>query len=328
MAQPKKRSPNGSATKIIPPKKKMENLSRDEVRSINKKRIKRRRKFKKLATLFLLAFAVLCVGALLALTVFFKINTIKFTGERVYSDSQILEQSGIEKGKSLFSVNEEKLNELLPRKLPYIKSVKVARKLPDTLTIEVTATREAAAFISGAGYVLVDDTGKVLDSDASMLRENVAIVSGIQPKDITEGAVVSFGEASVNEDFTTILSTLSESGFVGVTEIVLTDDGEFKLIYENRITIKLGSTNNLSLKLQRAKAAIDKEDLINPYAEGVLDLKTEPYAYFRNGADEEQTIPPEFVTDEQGEAVTDENGEFVTIPAESLSSEESTQAQE
>ena len=327
MAQPTRKSPKRSQTRIIPPKKKTENLSRDEVRSINKKRIKRRRKIKKLATLLLLAIVVLCVGALLALTVFFKISTIKFTGERVYSDAQIIEQAGIEKGESLFSVDEEKLNEVLPVKLPYIKSVKVIRKLPDTLTIEVTATREMVAFTGGAGYILADDTGKVLDKDASMLRENVAIVSGVQLKDVAEGEVVSLGDEALNEDFMTILSTLKEASFDGVTEIKLTEDKEFKLIYEDRITIKLGSTENLALKLQRAKAAIDKENLINPYAEGVLDLKTEPYAFFKNGAEEEETLPSVYVTDEEGNAVTDENGELVTIPAESTSVEDTAQAE-
>ena len=328
MAQPRKRSPERSNTKIIPPKKKTENLSRDEVRSINKKRIKRKRKIKKLASLFLLTMVLVCVGVLLTVTVFFKINTVKVVGERVYPDTQIIEQGGFEIGDSLFSVNDKKLNEILPEKLPYIKSVKVVRKLPDTLTIEVTATREAVAFVGSTGYILVDDTGKVLDKDASMLRENVSVVSGMKPKPIDEGKVISFGKKEVDEDFVTILNTLKKSSFDGVTEIVLTDSGEFKLIYEDRITIKLGSTENLGVKLQRAKAAIDKENLINPYSEGVLDLKTEPYAYFKNGADEEETIPPEFVTDEEGNVVTDENGEFVTIADETPSEEDDKEAEE
>lgn len=324
MEQPRKNSPKRSQTKIIPPKKKTENLSRDEVRSINKKRIRRKRKIKKLVALFLLAFVIICVGVLLALTVFFKINTINIAGSKVYANSQVLEASGIEIGSSLFGVNEDKLNKILPEKLPYIKSVKVVRKLPDTLTVEITATRETAAFISGAGYILVDDTGKVLDKDAQMLRENVAVVSGVKPKNVVEGKQISLGKDEVNEDFTTVLSTLQSSDFDGVTEIVLTEKGEFKLIYEDRITIKLGSMENLELKLQRAKAAIDKENQINPYSEGVLDLKTEPYAYFKAGADEEQTIPPEFVTDEAGNIVTDENGAFVTKASESSEQEESS----
>lgn len=329
MEQPRKNSPKRSQTKIIPPKKKTENLSRDEVRSINKKRIRRKRKIKKMVTLFFLASVIMCAGVLLAVTVFFKINTVNITGAKVYANNRVLESADIEIGSSLFSVDEEKLNKDLPKKLPYIKSVKVVRKLPDTLILEITATRETAAFVSGAGYILIDDTGKVLDKDARMLRENVAVVSGAQPDNVTEGEVLSLGKEDVDEDFLTVLSTLQKSEFDGVNEIILTKDGEFKLIYEDRITIKLGSMENLDLKLQRAKVAIDKENQINPYSEGVLDLKTEPYAYFKAGAEEEESLPPEFVTDEEGNLVTDENGDYVTsVPEASQQTEGSAESEE
>ncbi len=324
MDQPPRKISERSRTKIIPPKKKMENLSRDEVRSINKKRIRRKRRLKKMFVLFLMASVVICAGVLLALTVFFKINTVKITGSKAYADSQVLSESGIEIGDSLFSINEEKLNEILPKRLPYIKSVKLTRKLPDTLAVEVTATRESVAFVQGDGYILVDDTGKVLDTGATMLRENVAVVSGVKPKNVVKGEMISLGNEDVDDDFKIMLSTLKADNFRGVTEIVLTKDNEFKLIYEDRITIKLGSMNNLSVKLQRAKAAIDKENKINPYSEGVLDLKTEPYAFFKAGAEEEETIPSQFVTDEQGNVVTDANGDFVTKPSESMSETEET----
>lgn len=320
MEQPRKKSTDRSKTKLITPKKKTENLSRDEVRSINKKRIKRKRKIKKLMALFLLAFVIICVGVLLAVTVFFKINTVNITGAKVYSNSQVLEAGNIDLGSGLFSVNEEKLNREITKKLPYIKSVEVSRKLPDTLTLEITATREIAAFVSGAGYILVDETGKVLDTDAQMLRENVAVVSGVQPKSAVEGDIISFGDEKTDKDFCTVISTLKSSEFDGVTEIILSEKSEFKLIYEDRITIKLGSADNLSVKLQRAKAAIDKENQINPYSEGILDLKTEPYAYFKNGMQEDATISPEFVTDEKGNVVTDENGDYVTRTDETTES--------
>lgn len=311
MEQHGRRTAKRSGTKIIPPKKNVENLSRDEVRSINKKRIKRKRKIKKMMSLLALSSVVFCVGVLLVLTVFFKINTVNVTGAKIYANSKVMEESGIEIGSSLFSVSEKKLNEILPQKLPYVKSVKLTRKLPDTLVIDVTATRETAAFVYGSGYILVDDSGKVLDRDAKMLRENVAVVSGVALKGAPQGQKISLDNETVTGDLITILSEIKKSKFNGVTEIILKDN-EFKLLYEDRITIKLGAMTNLDVKLQRAKAAIDKEDKINPYSEGVLDLKTEPYAYFKLGAEEEITLPQEYVTDEEGNAVTDENGEYLT----------------
>lgn len=330
MEQPRNNSSGRSKGKAVPVKKKAApSLSRDEERSINKKRIKRRRKLKKLSALVALALVVVCVGVLLTLTVFFKIKNVEITGDRVYSDSQIMEQSGIELESSLFSVNEDKLNEILPEELPYIKRVELKRKLPDTLVINVYSTREKAAFVNADGYILVDETGKVLDKNAAMLRENVAVVDGVKLKKSDEGEIVALENEKLTEDFITIVSTLKESKFNGVTEIILDASGEFKLLYEDRITIKLGATENLTAKLKRAKAAIDKENQINPYSVGVLDLKTEPYAYFKAGEEEEFTIAPQYVTDENGKLLTDENGDFMTTSAETeAQSEEDSQQEE
>lgn len=277
----------GSSTKITPPKKKkVENLSRDEVRSINKKRIRRKRKAKRIALLFLLSVAVISVGIVLMLSVFFKINTITIKGDKVYADKQIIEQCGIDVGDNLFRVNEEKLNEKLPELLPYVEKVTLERKLPDTLIVNITATREIAALPNGTGFALVDYSGKILDKNASMLREGVAMVSGIAPKDLTEGKIITLKNQKLTDDFITLLGGIKESKINLLTEITVTKNGEFQLTYDDRIRIELGDVENVVVKLQRAKAAIDKENQINSYSEGVLDLKTEPYAYFSPGIEE------------------------------------------
>ena len=188
MEEKRNRNNNRSKTKIIPPKKKQtESLSKDEIRSINKKKIKRKRKAKKVALLTALFTIVMSVGIVLVLTIFFKIHTVTIKGDRVYSDKEIILNSGIETGENLFKINEEKLNERLSKTLPYIQSVTLERQLPDTLIVTVKATREVAAFQYGAGFILVNAEGKVLDRDASMLRDNVAVVNGAVLKGAPEG---------------------------------------------------------------------------------------------------------------------------------------------
>ncbi len=327
MTQPRKNPRKNTATGNRAGAGGKSNLSRDEARSISKKKQERKRQIKKRLGLALLAFVVICVSVILALTVLFKINTIAFKGEKVYSNAQLIEASGVEIGDSLFSVNEEKLSDLLSKKLPYIKSATVSRKLPDTLVIELKAARECAAFTYGEGYILVDDEGKILDNNATMLRENVAVVSGVSPKSATEGELVSLGNKDITSDFITIISALRENEFNGVTEIRF-EKNEFKVVYQDRIIIKMGAMENLEVKLQRAKAAIDKENQMNPYVEGVLDLGTEPNAYFKAGEEEDVTISPEYVTDAEGNVVTDKNGAFLTTAPNTTSSAETKASEE
>lgn len=292
MEEKRNRNNNRSKTKIIPPKKKQtESLSKDEIRSINKKKIKRKRKAKKVALLTALFTIVMSVGIVLVLTIFFKINTVTIKGDRVYSDKEIILNSGIETGENLFKINEEKLNERLSKTLPYIQSVTLERQLPDTLIVTVKATREVAAFQYGAGFILVNAEGKVLDRDASMLRDNVAVVNGAVLKGAPEGERIVIGSEKDTENFVTLLKGIVESGITPVTEITITKDGQYELKYDDRITVKLGTIENVTTKLKRAVAALEKENEINMYAEGVLDLKTEPYAYFDAGEDAPVTKP-------------------------------------
>lgn len=297
-----------SKTKIIPPKKKQpEGLSKDEIRSINKKKIKRKRKAKKIALLAALFTIVMSVSVVLVLVVFFKINTVTVKGDRVYSDEEIILKSGIETGENLFKINEEILNEKLTKALPYIESVKLDRDLPDTLIVTVKATREVAAFQYGTGFILVNADGKVLDRDATMLRDNVAVVNGAALKGAVEGERVVIGSEQDTENFVALLKGISESGITPITEITVTKDGQYELKYDDRITVKLGSIENVTVKLKRAVAALEKENEINMYAVGVLDLKTEPYAYFNAGKDVPVTKPvPSTDTNATTEAVTDE----------------------
>lgn len=274
-------------TVIKPPKKNdNQHLSRDEVRSINKKKMSRRRKLKKHFLTVLLAVVVLCVGVVLVFSLFFKVNTITVGGDKVYSDKMVVEKSGIAAGTNLFRINEEKISRILSKELPYIKTVALEKKLPDTLVINVEATREMAAITTSKGFVLLDETGKVLDKNASILKENVAVVENVKLKEYEEGSVVSFTDEKKTETLIKLLEAIKKSEFEFLTGIDLKNVNDIKIKYDDRITFEVGSLTNIDVKLARGLAALEKENQINAYSEGTLDLKTEPYVYFKSGSDE------------------------------------------
>lgn len=263
-----------------------QSLSNDEVRSINKKKVNRRRKHRKNLMTLIFAVLVLCIGIILVFSLFFKINTITVSGDTIYSDKMIVENSGVEIGSNLFRVKEKEVSSLLSKKLPYIKSVSFERKLPDTLVIKIKSTEEAAAISSGGAFILFDETGKVLDKDASVLRENVPLVSGVKVKEANEGSEISLTDDKKTNTLTKLLGEIEKSDLALLTEINLKNNGDIKIKYDERITLEIGSLTNVEKKLARAAAAIEKENEINPYSTGILDLKTDPYAFFKAGKEE------------------------------------------
>lgn len=274
-------------TVLKPPKNKPnQNLSRDEQRSINKKKLARKRKMQKNLITLLLALCVVCIGIVLVFSLFFKINTISVKGENIYSDKMITEKSGIEFGGNLFRVNEKQLSQKLSKELPYIKSVTLDRKLPDTLVINVQSTKEVAAVASKGVFILIDETGKVLDKDASILRENVAVVTNVKLENVTEGEQITFTQEEKTEGLITLLQAIKKSKLELLTEIDLKNLNNIKIKYDDRITFEVGSLTNIDTKLARGAAALEKENEINAYSQGTLDLKTEPYVYFKGGTEE------------------------------------------
>ena len=317
MEEQKRRKSKRGETKLIPPKKdKMENHSRDEVRSINKKKNHRKRKIKRIAALCLFALAVICAGIALVLTVFFRIDTItiQIEGNRLYSDKDIITCCGIETGDNLFLVSEKKINEKLTNDMPYVKSVTIERKMPDTLIIKIVSAESAAAVPYGSVYVVIDPEGKVLDNNSAVVPEGVPVVSGLSAIDPIEGQTITVSGDNNTEDFLLITKSIDDAGLENLTEINFTKKGYYRLKYDGRITLKLGNMTNIAEKIDRAKAAIDEQNTINPYFVGFFNLSVEPNVYISAGEEEREDIT----------IVTDENGDIVipVVPETEETSEE------
>lgn len=292
MEEKRRTTKKRSKTVIKPPKpkKRQQGLSRDEVRSINKKKMHRRRKLKKAILSFVLAVTVLSVGIVLVFSLFFKISTVTIVGKSVYKPEKIVEVSGITVGDNLFRVDEGELSEALSTRLPYIKGATIKRKLPDTLVIEIESTKGIACVENNKSYIILDSQGKVLEKTAE-LKESLPVIKNVSVKAADEGSVIELKNAKRNEALPQLLSAIEAAELDSLTELDLKNVNDIKIKYDNRIVLKIGNLTNLEKKLARGKKAIENENEINAYAEGSLDLKTDPYAFFKAGAEETTTIP-------------------------------------
>ncbi len=292
MEEKRRTTKKKSKTVIKPPKpqKSQQGLSRDEVRSINKKKMLRKRKIKKAVLSLVLAVAVLCVGIVLVFSLFFKINIVTIVGDSVYTPEKIVEKSGITVGDNLFRVDEEELSDHLSKQLPYIKSATIERELPDTLVIKLESTSGVACIKNNKSYIILDSSGKVLEKSATELKETLPVIKNVTAKNVEEGTIIELKNEKRNDTLPQLLSAIEKAGLDSLTEIDLKNVNDIKIKYDNRITLKIGNLTNVEKKLARGKKAIENENEINAFAEGTLDLKTDPYAFFKAGV-EETTLP-------------------------------------
>ena len=99
---------------------------------------KRRRSRGRLGPLFkLLCLLALVVALTAGATVFFRVEEVVVTGNSRYTQEEIVEVTGIEKGDNLYGWNKFAIAQRLRETLPYIGEVTIRRALPSTILITV-----------------------------------------------------------------------------------------------------------------------------------------------------------------------------------------------
>ena len=116
-----------------------------------RRRPSRRRRRGSLGPLLrVLSLLLAAVAIVAALTLFFKVDQVLVTGNSRYTQEEIVAASGVEKGDNLILLDKYRISQSVYTSLPYISEVRINRKLPDTLVVDVTETA-ASAVIRGGG---------------------------------------------------------------------------------------------------------------------------------------------------------------------------------
>ena len=134
----------------------------------------------------LMVVAALMVG----LSLFFKVKTITVAGTGVYSPYTIQEASGIAEGDNLLTFSRARAASQIRANLPYVKSVRIGIKLPDTVNIEIVEDDVVYAIQSDTGiWWLINSQGKVTEMANNSVAKNYTQIVGVTLTDPTVGAI-------------------------------------------------------------------------------------------------------------------------------------------
>ena len=71
----------------------------------------------------------------------------------------------------MFRLKDQQIGDKLVEEYSYISKVKIRRKLPDTIVLEITEATPIGAIDAGAGYTLISEEGRVLECNTPVLPE-------------------------------------------------------------------------------------------------------------------------------------------------------------
>ena len=250
------------------------------VKEQNEKRKKSKVK-RNILTGILIAVGIIAVVVVLSLTVWFKINLIEIKGNQLYTVDEIEAVLPIEEEDNLFLTDTGSAARKLEEKLPYIYQAEIKRKLPSTIEVNITETPTVFAILNeDETYTLVDDNFKVLYTSAETSPQDAVIITNAAITAAVVGTRMELGDEKVMENLLTLADAINRLELDKITSISSIDINNNYMIYENRITYKLGTLDNLDNKIYSALAATEELNESNPQVEGVMTLTNDKQVYF------------------------------------------------
>lgn len=272
-------------------------------RRLTRAAVRRRRAIRRLTALALL-LCVIGVGVYLTVTMLFKINTLEVAvdGEVVqevggYSSAKILQALGVHAEENIFSFDPAEKAAALEKQFPLLENIRVERDYPNTVVVRTNAAAAVYAMQTSGGWLSLSAGLKILDKDSAQPDliilcggEPVSTTPGTQlefetgPSGPSSGSAVSDSAASSEagpptdkrlESLNTLLTALDSSELgADVTRIEFEDPEQMAFLYQGRISVLLGTLNELDYKLRLAKYVLLNEDGkgCSPTDTGMLDL--------------------------------------------------------
>lgn len=207
----------------------------DEERETSRKKRTGRKRRRSRFLLYLFLFALICAGIYLFLkSDYFLIKDIEVTGNNYYTKQEIIGMGKAKKDVNIiFDSGKNEIQETLEAN-PFFKEVKIKRRLPSTLQIEVVERPQIAAVEFGDSFIVIDDEGVILRR--TDVDPRVTVITGLTISKMDVGEPI---EAEEKETLGVTLRML---------QTMQNGDIYFKKIDVSRVVIKAYIYDTLLVK--------------------------------------------------------------------------------
>lgn len=221
-------------------------------RRIERQRIARRRHLL-IGFIFFLIVALIAL-AIMCFTVFFKVEKLEVTGNKIYTAEEVRNASGITTKDNLFTISEKRLEAQMRKKLPYIDGIEIKRKLPDKLIINVVDAKEYLYFEADKSYFILSDNGYLLKESSDEPNNLIKIISSGIKGALGEKAV--FADSNEEKALYSLIDSLKNNN-IKINEINVKNKLQIKLKVEDNFTVNFGNDENINEKVKHLSTMLN-----------------------------------------------------------------------
>lgn len=239
-----------------------------------KKLLRRKLSYTFLLLLILFAFLYLCYKYL------FRIVTIEYYGNELYSVEELSSVFGVNEGERLFSYSKKEKEQLLLDTFPYISECEIRRIVPDKITVTISERK-------GIMYTFVSGEYVIFDKEMYVVELTDSAPEGLLEVKFDESLLVKcvLGEPIIFKDERSgvslyrVYEALSVSPSYEKTEFLTVKSRfDYYLQYGDNLEVYLGDSIECPAKLLFLQGIVEK---LPQGAKGTIDISSATEGYFK-----------------------------------------------
>ena len=247
----------------------------------------------------LLSITAVVAAMVLCLSIFFRVEVVTVSGNKAYSSWNVKEASGIEDGDYLLTFNKSRACAKIKAGLPYVDTVRIGIKLPNTVNIVIEEIDVVYAIqdIDGIWWLMTSG-GRIMEqTDAIGAADHTKVLGVVLNNPEIDAQAAAFQplnqepqstEATAPQAESTaptplivteqqklnaaldILQALELNEVVGeAASVDVSDLTRIELWYGTRYQVNLGDTGNMDYKIACLKYTVNS---LSDYDSGELDI--------------------------------------------------------
>ncbi len=249
----------------------MRDVVKTDMNKMNNIKRNRRRQRNNSIYYLLVLLLVVGMGVALSTTILFNISEIAIVGQSQYTPEEIKLSTGLSNGDNLVRTNVDKIQKNVMSNLMYVDEVRIKKDYPNRIIVEVTPSVPTAQIETKEMYLLISKNGKILEKFEEPER-NIPVIKGYVPAtDIVTQFIYSENETK-DKIIKLICEQISEQELYSIEEFDMSDIYALSAYYDDRISIRLGNSEELDYKLRYAMQILNEQ----------LPTNKEGYLIFRS----------------------------------------------
>lgn len=217
---------------------------------------KRKKRSRIIKFVTLLVSIIIFIVTIISIASFCNVETINLSGNIKYSKEQVLTAADIKIGDNMYKMNKFKVIENVEETLPYVKELKIKRKLFTRIELTIKEAIPAYKVMYNNEYYICDADFKVLEKEnASVTSEmDIPTIYGLNIKNIKMGKIVEFEDGKkimILEKLWRFLTMKTPENSIDtekITYVNLQSPNYYSFLYNNYALIKLANLDDLDIK--------------------------------------------------------------------------------